>query len=42
MAPEVTETLNLICRRYSEPKEKEILRAVLLATALEAVSRLLA
>jgi hypothetical protein len=40
MAPEVKETLNLICRRYSEPKDKEVLRACLLATAIESINRL--
>jgi hypothetical protein len=42
LAPEVKQMIDSICRRYSEPKQREILRGVLLATAIDAVNRLLA
>jgi hypothetical protein len=41
LEPEVKQVIDSICRRYSEPKQREILRAALLATAIEAVNRLI-
>lgn len=40
MCPEIKEALDLICRRCCEPREREVLRACLLATAIEAINRL--
>jgi hypothetical protein len=38
--PEIKDALDLMCRRYSAPREMEVLRACLLATAIEATNRL--
>jgi hypothetical protein len=34
--------LDTICRRYSEPRERELLRTILLGITLDCVNRLLA
>jgi hypothetical protein len=41
LEPEIKQMMDSICRRYSEPRQREILRAALLATAIEAVNRLI-
>jgi hypothetical protein len=41
LAPEVRPMFEAICNRYSEPREREVLRGILLATALECVNLLL-
>jgi hypothetical protein len=42
LEPDVRQMFDSIARRYSEPKEREMLRGVLLATAIESVNRVLA
>ncbi len=41
LEPSVKEMLEKIVRKYSEPREREVLRGILLATALECVNRLI-